>query len=826
MPSSLRHPSPLRALAAALAVLLPLLLLVVGLTLLVAPRDEALSEWALELERRLAEGDPQLVLLGNSMVGRGVDAELLSTELGPPAVRVVKAHEAGTRPANWYLVLKNRVYGQGLEPHAIVVGMGPGTLMLTSVETDLGQKSLADHMGPHEPVVNRKVYGRETPNPWLLRLRERRGRFQDAWAGWLRAGSVGLFHGEGEQDLLERGEAVAAPALERIFEADGAVDISLHQRVIPVVEHQEEEQGPAGASAVSASFVPDILDLAAEHGTRVVFVWMPALPATKEAMTLEPAVQAELIRLLNERGAAWVDLSGDDYPAALFDDPVHLSAAGRARFTPELAQALKELDILGEGPFDANRVPLALDFEAALHGEPPDLGPLELSLDPRGEPCMYIAPAVEWAALGGPAMAAAGPAAGVSPLVVLEDGQPLEHVNWPGKLAGPCIGAYVPYPGRIFIAPGPHEEPPFEQRSYRLTAAGEMPVRMLASEAWFVYPGTRLQLDFEGWPGEPGTFELQVGLEPLIGQAAGASVRVDGQDVPLAPQGLRYLAGRAEQATPDGPWSVEIASADDGPWLLLRWLGASADGSSVDLIGSEAFMQPPVVSFMVMPAQSQATVEGAAPSIPLALEQLNPNRAVRTRIGVFDQLSDKAIGERIACGHCSPLRIRENMKLLPAPEWFCGKVVKGDPGLNCQVDGEIFFTSSDGTDPLRNGRHYALTLPDERQHGLFWWLYPGDRARLPLSTVRARQLRDGASRLHLEGIALAGQRQDGLVRIRLLVGDEVALDEQVSVRSFDDGPFDRQLPERYALEGVTTALELESEADAPFLFLTTIELGE
>ncbi len=821
------HPRTLRlhrALAAGLAVLLPLLLLGAGLSLLLSPSQQALSEQAAALDSRLAEVQPELVLLGNSMVGRGIDAELLGSELGSPAVRVVKAHEAGTRPANWYLVLKNRVYAQGLSPHAIVVGVTPTTLMISTVETDLGQKSLADHMSEQEPVVHRKVFGREAPNPWLLRLRERRGRFQDRWAAWLRAGSVGLLHGDGQLPLLERGEAAAAPALERVFEVDGAVDISLHQRVIPVVEHEEQEARAEDASAVGASFVPDILDLADEHGTRVVFVWMPTRPEIEEAVTLPPAVQADLIRLLNERGAAWIDMSGQDYPAALFDDSVHLSAAGRARFTPALAEALRGIEVMGDRPFGANRVPLALDFDATLHGDPPDLGPLELGPDPEGEPCRYLARAVDWVALGDPAMAAAG--AGVSPLLVLEDGAPLTHVNWPGKLAGACHGAFAPISGRIFVSPGPHDDPPPAQRSYRLTAAGEMPVRMGAAEAWFVYPGTRLSLDFASWPGPPGELELRVGLEPLLGEAQGVTVEVAGRTVPLEPRGFRFLQGRGSAATPEGPWSITIESREDGPWLLLRWLAVSADGASVDLVGSADRMEAPVVSFMLPAARSEASVEGAPPDIPLSLSQINPHRGVRAPLGKLAELSAEAIGARIACGHCSPLRIRENRKIGSAPEWFCGRVFQGEPGLNCQLDGEILFTSSDGTDPLRNGRHYFLTMPAERQHGLFWWLYPGDRARLPLPMVRARQLRDGASRLHLEGIALAGERPDAQVRIRLWVGEQIALDERLSVRLFDEGPVDRQLSERYALDGVTVALELESEADAPFLFLTAATLGE
>ncbi len=816
-------PAPHRLLAGVLAVLLPALVLGLGLSRLLAPEDAELSSAAALMETRMAEAQPEVVVVGNSLVARGIDQQLLAAGLAERPVAVGKAWESGTWPANWYLFLKNRVYGEGHRPHAVVVGMAPKVLFQTDLGSELSQRSLVDHAGPYEPVVYRKVFGRETPNPWLQRLRDRRGKVQDRWADWLRAGSVGLLHGDRSQDLLTRGEAVAAPALERVFQVDGAVDMSLHRRVIPVVEHEREVRLEADGSVVAASFVPDLLDLAEEYGSKVVFVRMPMMPGTQARMSVDPLVEAEFVSLLNERGAAYVDMSGWDGGPQLFDDGAHLSHAGSKAFTPALAAALRERGIMEEGPFESNRVPLALDFVTALRGTVPPPQLLELGPDPDGEPCRFLAVTKDFIALSDTALASAG--VGASPLVVFEDGQPLEHLNWPGKLAGACHGAYVPQSARVFVSPGPQAEPPLEQRRYELGLAPEMPVRMGNTEGWFAYPGTALSLDFAGWPSPAAEYELLVGLEPIEGSGEGVTVTVDGLALPLEPAGERWLQGSLRLPTPKGPWSVSIASPEGGPWLLVRWLAVRADGETVDLVGSEELMQPPVVSFLVMAEQSRAVVQGELPRFPLDFEPANARGAFRAALPGLDELSSVAIGKRLDCGRCTPLRLSEDGKLAVAPELFCGRVLQGEPGQSCQPEGSFMFTSSDGSDPRTNGRRYAVTLLGDRQMGQRWWVYPGDRASLPLLSVRQRQLRDGAARLRLEGTAFAGENQAGEVEIRLLVGEREVFVERVPVRSFDEQPFDRQLPERYDLRGSTVTLELRSDRDAPFLFLRAIELG-
>jgi hypothetical protein len=821
MPSS--PSTPARIAAAFLAVLLPAVVLGLGLFWLLRAPDQQLSVAAQTMEKDLARAQPEVLLVGNSLAGRDVDQTVLAAEVADGPVRVGKAWEAGTLPANWYLFLQNRVYANGHQPHTLVFCIAPRPLLQTDLRPELARRSLTDHAGEYEPVVFAKALGQESPSPWLLRLRQRRGELQRGWAALVRDASVGLLLGDPALGLLARGEAAATPALARVFETDGAVDITLHHRVIPVVEVEREVQVRQDAGAVAGSFVPDLLDLAEEHGSRVVFAVMPVLETTSGASSLSPLVQADLIRLLNARGAAWLDFRAEDWPDGLFLDPAHLNSAGRERLSHELAVALRDLDVMGEGPFPPNRVPLALEYRARLDGSPPDLGPLTLQPDPEGKPCRNVASIADWFPVSDAALASAG-VGNVSPLVVLEDGQPLAHLTWLGKLGGDCAGAFVPQAGKLWISPGPQAEPPIAARSYRLAVSADLPVRVEGQEAWFVYPGTTLTVDLGPWQGEPGSVEVLVGLEPLLGEGE-PGVTIDGSPLALAPTGRRFLAGNLSLPTPTGPWQIAISSPAGGPWLLVRRLAVRSGEEVQDLLGSAALMTPPRADLLADLKAAEVLSPAETARFPLVLERWGRGLGVRAPLPGLDDLAAETISTRIPCRRCSPLHLLEDGALRHSPEWACQPVVFGRADRSCHEKGMFGFTALDGTDPLTNGHRYEVTLRPDRREGQRWWIYPGDRARLPFSGAQRRLLRDAAGSFHLEAAVFAAEGRGGRFRLRLTAGDATVLAAELGSADLAQ-PWEYVFPEPLEVRGVPVVLEVESDPEAPFVLLTGVEMRE
>ncbi|MFH1468866.1 MAG: hypothetical protein ABIO70_31045 [Pseudomonadota bacterium] len=813
-----------RIAAVALAVLLPAAVLGAGLAWLLRAPEQELSVAAQAMEKALSEAQPEVLVVGNSLAGRDVDEAVLAAGIADRPIRVGRAWEAGTLPANWYLFLENRVYANDHEPHALVFCIAPRPLVQTDLTPELARRSLADHAGEYEPVVYAKALGQASPSPWLMRLRRRRGELQQGWAALVRDASVGLFQGDRELDLLARGEAAAAPALARVFEADGAVDITLHHRVIPVVEVERKVQVRQDAGTVAGSFVPDLLDIAEEHGSRVIFAVMPVLASTSDASSLSPLVLADLIRLLNARGAAWIDFRAEDWPDNLFMDPAHLNSAGRERLSRELAARLMELDVLGEGPFPPNRVPLALEHRIHLEGSPPDLGLLTLQPDPDGQPCRFWANVADFFPLSDAALASAG-VGNVSPLVVLEDGRPLTHLTWPGRLEGPCAGAFVPQAGRLWVSPAPGEEPPRASRAYRLAATGVLPVEMEGQKAWFVYPGTSLVVDLGAWQGAPGDLEVLVGLEPLLGEGA-PSVTVDGSPVPLAPDGRRSLAGSLVRPTPAGPWQIRLASPIGGPWLLVRRVAVRAGDESQDLLGGAHLMLPPTADLLADLKQAEVLSPPEPAHFPLVPERYGRGQGVRSPLPGLDDLTAEAVSTRVPCRRCSPLHLLEDGVLRNRPELSCAPVVFGRADRTCHEPGFFAFTALDGSDPFANGHRYEVILRPDRRDGQRWWLYPGDHARLPFSGAQRRLLRDGAGSLHLDAALFVMEGREGQVHLRVTAGDALVLDETFPAARFGEGALDWSFPERQEVRGQPVVLELSSDADAPFVLLTSAELRE
>ncbi len=797
-----------------LALLLPAMVLAGGYLWLLAAEERALSERAAAMEAELAALDPEVVFVGNSLVRAGVDPRIVGQGLGDRPVRVANAAEPGTRPANWYTVLKNRVYGQGLRPKLVVVGMIPSTMVRTGVSNDLAQRSLANHAADYEPVVDRKVYGRDAVNPMVHRLHRNRGAFQDAWARTVRALSVGLFMVDGDGGVLERGERIASASLEAVFGLDGALDMSLHHRVIPIALPVSEARAASDRGTVADSFVPDLLDLAEAHGSRVAFAWFPLTAAKTEAVALDPAEQAALVTLLNEGGAAWIDLHARPFGDELFTDAVHLNQAGRERLSRLLAQELSAIDALGSGPFAPAEVPVTASFVARLEGTPPDLGPVEP--EPSGkDDCLLVIKRPDLFALSNTATDAAGVGM-VSPIVVLEDGRPLTRRRWKKQLEEPrCSGAYLPQTGRMWLAPS--EPSTAAQHEYTLALSANLPVSDGTSEGWWVYPGTSLELDLDLQGGAQPT-ALVLGLEPILDKGPSLEATVDGVPMILEPVGPAWYRARLPLVAGTSPDKLLVRSPADGPYALLRWVAVETERGTADLIGDASRMEPPLANLIPKAGPSPVEALTEAATFPLELAAADAPKVAKAAIPALVALDDTAISARLPCRGCSPLRLVENGTERDAPAWVCSAVRKGEPDQSCQDEDSFLFTAGDGSDPLANGKPYALRLRDERRYKERVWIYPGDRLRIAARITERRRLRHGASSLTIGAVPIA-DTPDGRLSLRLLGGEDVYLETTLPLRVLAEGSLEIPLDRRLPATGGAVTLELTSDAQASYLLL-------
>lgn len=318
----------------------------VGLFLLVSLIDAATSPGAQSNLRRIAERQGEIasqgaraVLLGNSILDRGVDAEEFSRLTGVP---VYKFASNGSASAYWFVIFKNVLATLPERPETVVVFFRD--TLLTQPDFDVE--------GKYRVGILRWTLGREPEledlalnagGGWVDRavlrrypLLQRRFKFSDKVSA-----------------LLKEGVSLACGADKGA--ADGAVDRAFETRnmntQILTVRQQLEESGKTKqafdfARDAGQSFLPSMISTAREHGIRLVFVRtrrrIDALGQPRDETALDRYI-GDLKAYLEKNDCPFFDFTHEGrLTLDMFADGDHLQADnGRPLFTKILAEALR-----------------------------------------------------------------------------------------------------------------------------------------------------------------------------------------------------------------------------------------------------------------------------------------------------------------------------------------------------------------------------------------------------------------------------------------------------------------------------------------------------
>ncbi|MFH1464285.1 MAG: hypothetical protein ABIO70_07850 [Pseudomonadota bacterium] len=805
------------------AILLPVLLLAAA-WLLTAPRQDAgLSEDARAVEAELRAADPELLLLGASTVHRSVDPEALGPLLDDPPVRVGLLAKGSTMPPVWYVLVKERVFDIGLRPRVVVIGSTPRWLMTTEVGTVSAKNVMAEHQTRYDPVVAEKAYHQARRSPAGERLERARSQARAGFQDLVREWSVGLLFGDGEGSVPRQGQRVAEPAPARIFGAEDSVDLSLQQRVIPVVDVTDEvREEQARIETVADSFVPDLVELCAAHDARVVFVWVPYPDFSEHAQQIPPAQLAGLVAYLNEVGAGWLDLHALAYGDELFFDWAHMNARGRERFTRDLAHALKDMEVMGTGPFAPAQVPFWVEHSLRREGSPAPLGPVELRpYGPDPTRLMAMLPAWEPISNRGTRVLGAGP---VSPLLVLEDGAPLTRDAW--ALSAPEPGTATHMSRLLLVKPRDPAHLAASAGHFSLALSDELPVTSGADQGFWLYPGTSLVVDLE--PSALAGLPVRVtcALSPV---EAGAPpvLTVAGQAVPLQARG-DHLVAELSLPLPAGAWELRLTLPPGAPLHLVRWIGAEAEGQRLDLLGREAAIAPPALDLLAQARRGKATVRSRQVQHPLEGFVADPEAGVgEVAAPAWAFLSNPSLVGPTHCPGCSPLRLYEDGVGMKASSANCRSMAgqADQPGRFCQQGDALRAVGLDGSLPGANAHHYTLGIDPARLTWHGFWLAPGDVSELPAQGWQTLPLRHGATTLALEG-HLFGGSPEATLSLDLEVAGEVAWSAQVALAPLAEGPLLVPLSPPLDPGGRPVVLRLGTELGAPFALLNHVELRE
>ena len=281
---------------------------------------------------------PDILLLGDSMLGKGVDAEKLHDLLGQS---VYKVDIPGGSSAMWYLIMKSNIYPSKYAPKTLVIFFR-GTMLTTPDFRVEGSSNLGllNKYATMEDTLFRRLAYTERMNPvdkafsLYLPIYGYRTEIVAALDAGFRHTLPGLLNGcspECADDAMEevlRGDIASEQLADYIIRSDMVLYAGRRLDFAYQLEH---------------SFLLEMVRMAQEKGIQVVMVRMPTQIFPNPELEPDGLVQynADLEAYLVEQGIALLNFEHDPrFPPEDFTEPTHLTPEAKQRFTEILAEAL------------------------------------------------------------------------------------------------------------------------------------------------------------------------------------------------------------------------------------------------------------------------------------------------------------------------------------------------------------------------------------------------------------------------------------------------------------------------------------------------------
>ena len=669
------------------------------------------------LDADLVQRQPEIILIGSSNLGRGIDEDALAQQLGLPKGKVYKLWVHSTVMPHWYLMAKNRVLANPeLQPKAIVIAGTLRRLLSTELNTELQWEKLAMHRLPDEPAIEEKVLGNRSGAMGDLALGK--ARLVGGLTDWVKEMTVGLLFAEpGEEGVRAAGKALADASLERLYGGEDARDMELLDQVGPVVVPEKRSTASGtGSVSVQSSLLPDLALLAEDTDVPIYLLQMPVMDAHEDFHALTAEDQREVIDFLNAHQMGWLDLSRSELPDPDWLDATHLNKKGRARYTPMVADAMKARDLLSGAPPSENTLTLAQRLQTTLvrEGEVPSV---------PGEPvakdgCLVEQVVSDWPFLSQDFLVGDG-AGPISPVQVrntewlLEPGAndiQLGRCDGRSRYEGGVLTWSVPE-GVTGLAPVLTPELP------QATPVGEV--------VWLV-PGTDVVVETRGFE-EVVDVTLRGRIRQVRGNKNKLAVTVDDTPVKLKKDGQRWWVFSHQTRVGDGDLRVTLHS--EGSWAAMTHLELTVGEERAELIGQD-FDAGTAIEAPALTRSSKISWARPAPVFAETAprELVAGKAAMAITVGPLAEVSEVQVLRHAQVPKGSPVEVFLDGE--PVDNRGCGLVRQGRQRSFCHLDAQILVT--DATEASELDQDWTFQIAEDRARRGVSWLYPRDQGTLPL----------------------------------------------------------------------------------------------
>lgn len=241
-----------------------------GLTLLAGTPSRNLVEYDPNLNPRfpmlLKQTKPEIVFLGNSMLGEGVDERLFMHQTGH---RTFKLWSGGWSSAIWYLALKNVIVPASPRPKTVVIFFRDHFLTHPTYLVKGRYKKWIDQMtGPEEPVLERLAF-LNAMNPLTYQLNQnwslfqKRGDIKNTFEASVKSW-IGSVYGYQDQKIVNQN-------IEQIFNAENLLADQLGKAQFKS-EKVSKPRLYDFEKSLPISFLPEMIQITRDNDIQLILV--------------------------------------------------------------------------------------------------------------------------------------------------------------------------------------------------------------------------------------------------------------------------------------------------------------------------------------------------------------------------------------------------------------------------------------------------------------------------------------------------------------------------------------------------------------------------
>jgi hypothetical protein len=280
---------------------------------------------------------PDIVLLGDSMLGPAVDTPLLASLLDK---NVDTISLPGTASTIWYLIIKNTIILASHKPKSLVIFFRDSMMTVPSYRTTGRYFELVDeYAGPDDTLLIERAYI-DPMNP-LEKAAER--WFPIYGSRWKLRQTVDYYLRYALPSFLGCTTDCVDTGMDDIFQANNLDPNFLSGALAASDDYLYSDEALDFNAQVERSFLPEVIRLCRENGIQLVLVRMKIMRFPTHAS--EPPGLADyfaaMADYLQQNGVPFFDYGHvPQLTAGDFSDNLHLNPVGQAIFTPLLAEAL------------------------------------------------------------------------------------------------------------------------------------------------------------------------------------------------------------------------------------------------------------------------------------------------------------------------------------------------------------------------------------------------------------------------------------------------------------------------------------------------------